>query len=110
MSWRNLTRFQQSIVVAGASQLVLLGTLLGLCAALGRPALRPYLHVLVYPACVVLALVGLWHYRLIEKMNAEHREDRLRRFERSTGTTSCRKCLHDLRASKDRCPECGTLI
>jgi predicted amidophosphoribosyltransferase len=58
----------------------------------------------------MLALVTLWSYRLIGKMNAEQREDRLQRYERSTGTTYCRKCLYDLRSIEERCPECGTPI
>ena len=76
MRWRKLTPFQKAIVNAGI-KVVLLGTLFGM-ALLSRPGLLPYLHVLVYPACAVLGLVGLWHYRLIEKMNVEQREVRLR--------------------------------
>jgi hypothetical protein len=55
----------------------------------------PYWSILAVEGCVALACTGAVR--------------RLRRARRLESVGLCRKCAYDLRATPDRCPECGTI-
>ncbi len=66
------------------------------------PTAAPYLGLLI-PWWALLGLTatlpGLWLLLYLREHRSLH-----------DGTNRCSKCGYDLRASPDRCPECGTLI
>jgi hypothetical protein len=64
-------------------------------------------------SAITFQLVGtrVWiPYWLVLSLTALPPAYLLARRPRPTGSTLCHHCGYDLRASKDRCPECGTLM
>jgi hypothetical protein len=59
--------------------------------------------------CVVLGINAfIWGYSLSAVWSShEHRREKTRRF-RMLATGHCPKCGYDIRATRERCPECGT--
>lgn len=80
-------------------------TIAGVYLAIGVGVIRlldradDALHGLLAPAMLAAIAIVYWLER--------SREKRLQRW-RDTGC--CLKCGYDLRASPDRCPECGTIV